>query len=130
MSLGVEEALGLEVVEGSNVPVDLFEASLGLVIIDFSMPGFISDFPFLVAVFPHEADNAKGPRKTSVLILDLDVVVLEILQLEGGPALGPPVWEEVVQPYRSLTVEYLCDPLGYSVVGNRCTLEPMVQPPQ
>ncbi|KAG7368036.1 hypothetical protein IV203_030779 [Nitzschia inconspicua] len=83
MSLGVEEALGLEVVEGSNVPVNLFEPSLGLVIIDFSMPGFISDFPFLVAVFPHEADDATGPRATMVLVLDLDDVVLEFLQLEG-----------------------------------------------
>ncbi|KAG7360093.1 hypothetical protein IV203_035192 [Nitzschia inconspicua] len=74
MSPGLEGTLRLEVIEVPNAPVGLFQPSLGPVLIIFSMSGFVSDVPFLVAVFPHEADNVTGPREAVVLVLDLNVI--------------------------------------------------------
>ncbi|KAG7357492.1 hypothetical protein IV203_002180 [Nitzschia inconspicua] len=41
------------------------------------MSGFVSCYPFLEAVVPHEADYVTGPQATMVLVLDLDVIPLQ-----------------------------------------------------
>lgn len=83
------ETLGLEIVQCSNFPLccrDSGGTSGGSVM---AMEGFVTSFPFFMAMGPYGFDDEAAPCGPMVGVAVGDVAALEVSQLHLLPDLGP-----------------------------------------